>query len=372
MAAMVLGGPALCQSVTIDGCLGKGKNGGYILNGSGFENSYRLIGKTSGLFDQIGDELKVTGVLGHAPRATGKQGSAMTTLRVKSIETIVHQIRNQTPNLGPLADWKSFADQKYGVRVKYPKIFETAPGPYDGSQTNFIPKAAPTTLISLEIPRETYPNTTFGGGSLDISVGGGITHEGTCRQFELFDPRYLNTKTIGGHLYGHATTGDASMGSDTDTQTFHTFQNGICYEFAFSFYMRSHNGLDLICSVHWFDTAFENALIEAVLSQVSFSTPLVARAPAAGQSEQPLPKVDSFDFKLKTDERSSSVTVTWSTEGTDYVQLTNERVKGLLATSDGTTGNCGGRSDHNLPPKADDAIFSGELQSSDGEFHSAR
>jgi hypothetical protein len=352
MIGMVLIAPALgqtSQKVTIDGCLDKSKNG-FVLNDSGFENSYRLIGKTSGLLNQIGDELKVTGTLDHSPQATGEKGPAVATLQVESIETVVHQIHNQTPKLGPLSDWKSFVDKKYGIQLKYPKSFETAPGPDDGSQTNFIPKVAPATLISLWIPRETYPNTTFNGGSLDISADPSFTHEGTCRQFALFDLGYPNTKMIGVRLYGHATTSDASSGADRNTENFHIFQNGVCYEFVFSFDMRSHNGLDLDCSMHWFNAGFENALIEAVLSQASFPIPLVVKAPETGERKRSSPSVDSFQLNLKTNETSSFVTAAWATTGTDYVQLTYECVKGLLADSEGTMGKCGKMTDRNLPP----------------------
>ena len=277
-------------------------------------------------------------------------------MRVTNVETVLHVSPSGVrPLIGDVATWDGYTDHDYGVRFRYPKAFETFEhrGIQDPHvESNFInqDRTLVVSFESLGIPPGTYPNSNFEDGSFTALVNPRIRSEGTCRQFSSFWPEHTSTRTIHGIKYSQTLSVGVAAGSVSSVYSFHTFQNGFCYEFDFAFDARNTTGMMLTCSTQWVSERNEFELMEALLSQVRFFTPKVK--PAVTGKPSGSPTVVSFEHSPVNVNQSSSVEVSWTTQGADYVRLHHPCVKQLIVSEilRGGDMKCGGTVDRNFPP----------------------
>lgn len=273
------------------------------------------------------------------------------------VEVLLHvNPKGIRPLLGGLDTWPGYTNAEYGVRLRYPATFVgDAKWEYATMQSNFAGQEPPSSvqLFSASIPQNVYPDSNFVDGGFAVWIDTNIHAAGTCGQFREFMPQYTSSMTVAGTHYAYTSTGFVATGTAASAYTFHTFHNGLCYEFAFAFAEADGTGIELKCATQWMseDNSFE--LMNAVLSQVSFSTPEFKAVPVASPNKGQVPAVVSFEHSpLDFNGISTNIKVSWKTRDADYVQLRYHCVKNLLAGPFNTnfgTPDCG-KNWTNFPP----------------------
>ena len=361
------------KEVEADGCLDR-KAGKFELTNSLWWVVYYLTGQTTGLENHIGDELKVRGI----ETSPGKPSAPSTpwervppTMQVSSVEVVTRKNPGGVPPvLGNLDTWVSYDNPQYGVRLRYPATFT------QGSQSffppwpsNFAGEAGGTgnLILAVSIPKETYPDSNYVDGDFSVFVSPNIDNEGTCKQFRTIWPEHTGSTTVNGITYSRAVDGGVGMGTAGSVYFFHTFQNGLCYEFAFNFAETTGGAMDVPCSMRWVteDNSFE--LMRAVLAQVSFARLLFNPMARDEARQKAVPSVISFEHgPIAPPQKPGSIPmatgISWKTANADYVQIRYPCTKGLYAStvqpsSGYGLGSCGGKTDTNLPPNGSMALL---------------
>ena len=106
----------------------------------------------------------------------------------------------------------------------------------------------------------------------------------------------------------------------------------------------------LPCEIQWVSEKNEFELMESVLSRISFTKPEFT--PVREQKRTIPPVITSFTSSPVTFDSLERVTVSWSSEGADSVQLSYQCVKGLsILGPDGSEEmKCGQLAPRNLGP----------------------
>jgi len=212
------------NEITVDGCLYGAQGNLELVNG---DDAFSLRGDTSTLKKYLGDEVMVRGK---------QEGSRPPLSLVVSGVTLIFkapQVKLGKAIADP-TNWHFQTNESYGVKFALPALSKNSVG--GGSVSpNFVSETGTMTLASLPIPEEIYPGTGFVGGNYLLSVNSEINNVESCEKFGAYEPRFLSRSTLGGTRYTELTVGDAAMGTSYEELYFHTFQNGMCYEVAFSF-----------------------------------------------------------------------------------------------------------------------------------------
>jgi hypothetical protein len=353
------------SEVEVEGCLDR-KEGRFELTNAFWWVVYYLTGRTAGLENHIGDEVTLHGLEVPSPApstpATSTEERRPPTLHVTSVEFMVHKNpEGVRPILGNLDTWVSYENPLYGIRLRYPATFGDAMSEYTQGQTNFAGQEPITgnSIVNVSIPRGTYPESNFVGGGFTVFVDPRIRSEATCKQFHTFWPEHTSSTSVNGINYSRTILGGVTAGTASSSYDFHTFQNGLCYEFTFEFAEENGGGMDVPCSIQWVSEDNEFELMRGVLSTVSFPTPQVKRATPELPSHKIVPSVISFEHGSTLEQvvgRSSPYTVgiSWRTTNADYVQIRYPCSKFLYASTVQShgygLGKCGEKTDTNLPP----------------------
>lgn len=358
------------SEVEADGCLDQ-RAGKLELTNAFWWVVYNLTGQTTGLEDHIGDEVKVRGIAIPAPASSTPAPSAQDrrppTLRVTSVEFLTHKSpKGVRPGLGNLDTWVSYENPQYGVRVRYPSMFGAGRQPPWPANFAAQEPTTPGSMVSVEIPRDTYPGSNFVDGDFSLFVDPTIRSEGTCKQFRTFWPENTGSTTANGISYSRTLSGGVAAGTTGSAYYFHTFQNGLCYEFDFDFAEGNGGGMDIPCSIQWVSEENLFELMNGVLSTVSFSTPQFRSAPAEAPGQKLVPAVISFEHGDTLQQavgrgRLTTVGVSWKTTHADYVQIRYPCSKSLFASTVQSKGyglgTCGEQTDTNLPPNGSMALL---------------
>lgn len=347
---------ASSSEVEVVGCLNRQSGKLQLTDENG--NVYDLRGRTAEIKNHVGDELSLRGLQAYPPTPPAGHFQPETTLTVTSAEVMVHRNpEGVRPVLGGLDAWATYTDPTYGVRFRYPASFELTNEEDGHVQANFAGQEKTASLLvkNLSIPREAYPSSNFVGGAFAVIVDPNIQSEGTCRQFRSFWPEHTSSTNIHGIKYTQTLSVGVAAGTVSDVNYFHTFQNGLCYEFDFDFDEENNTGTDLPCSMQWVSDRNESELMQQFLSQISFLTPQFKRAPGERTGRNLLPSIASFEHGPVTVERGiiRVVDVSWSTKDVDYVQLRYPCVKYLyvsVLSPGGEDLKCGDAPDSNFPP----------------------
>jgi hypothetical protein len=136
-----------------------------------------------------------------------------------------------------------YADKNYGVSFRYPKRYTLKsadtikPGSTQQSAMNFVQPGG-LNLVTVELPKNSYPHTDLASASFNVSVNPTLTAE-QCSQFALLQPASTDkpailpakVKLAGLDLLSmEAISGPET--SQSDAKYYHAFVNGACYEFA--------------------------------------------------------------------------------------------------------------------------------------------
>lgn len=326
-------------------------------------NIYDLTGAPAGLGKQAGDELEISGVEGGPPKPPNEHLSPETTLKVTSVKTALRKSpAGVQPVLGELASWETYSDKTYGLSLNYPKAFKRLNQDEAPVTPNFVDPNGVVSLLSLGVPQATYPGSNFASGSVSVYVDPAIGTEGTCRQFASTSPGPASFE-VNGINFAETELIEGSLAAAADGYYLNTYQHGLCYEFVFDFFGEDGTGLPLLCSLQWVSHQNQRDLMNSVLSSVSFTVP-EEKNPAAGKPrESSPPSVVSFDRTMKAG-RVTTVKVSWSTRGADYVQLhfpcVNLVFLGEL--------QCGPVADRNYPPNGSEELISDNFTSSPVEI----
>ena len=347
-----------------DGCLDR-KAGKLELTNSLDWVVYYLTGQTAGLENHIGDEVKVRGIE-TSPEKTSAPSTPWDrvppTMQVSSVEIVTRKNpEGVRPNLGSLDTWVSYENPQYGVRLRYPATFTQGRQGYPTVQSNFAGEAATTDdpIVNVAIPRTTYPDSNYVDGNFTVFVNPKIDNDGTCKQFRTFWPENTGSTTVNGVSYSRTLGGGVAAGTAYSGYNFHTFQNGLCYEFSLNFAEGNGGVMDIPCSIQWVseDNLFE--LMRAILAQVSFAKPLFQVAAVEEPKQKIVPSVISFEHGpvlAKPIIRGTPITIgiSWKTTNADYVQIRYPCIESVFASTVQSPGyglgKCGESTDTNLPP----------------------
>ena len=362
------------SAVEVVGCLDR-KDGRFELTSAFWYVDYYLTGQTAGLENHIGDEVKVRGIeTTPAPSSTpasSTQDRRPSTLQVTSVEFMVHKNpEGVRPVLANRDTWVKYENPEYGVQMRYPASF--GPGRQPSQPVNFVgvePTASPS-IVTVQVPRDTYPDSNFVDGGVAVFVDPAIRSEGTCKQFRTFWPEQTGSTTVNGISYSRTLNGGVAMGTAGSTYHFHTFQNGLCYEFDFEFEEENGTGIDIPCAMQWVSQDNEFELMRNVLSTVSFTSPQLGSATIEMSNHNVVPSVTSFEHGPTLQQMpsgSTTVGISWKTEHADYVQIRYPCSKNVYASTVQSKGyglgKCGEQTDTNLPPNGSMALLLGNFNS---------
>jgi len=105
-----------------------------------------------------------------------------------------------------------------------PSILKSRPGPAE-------PQPGPILVVTINIPRDAYPYTTFESGTLQFVVNPTVAAE-ACRAFASPEDEYFTSgsRPIQGVTFHWRERGSAA-GTGFDNRDYSAFANGACYEF---------------------------------------------------------------------------------------------------------------------------------------------
>lgn len=301
------GSQSAAAEVTVDGCL-YGSPGGFAVVGA--ENSYALHGDAATLQKHLGEEVRVTGVA----RAESDE------LDVARIETVFRAPTLQLPAaITDDSNWKTQVNGQYGVKFALPTLPNWSKSGERGTGTNLVSEAGAVTLANLDIPSEIYPSSNFTGGIFLLSVNPTITNRGSCEKFGIFDPHSVSHPNFGGATYSETSEGDAAAGSSSNTEYFHTFQNGVCFEIAVTVGFYSTASQDFGCRVSTVGDAPK--LVDEFTHRVSY---FPVSAKVGTPKQESIPRVTAFTASSEVADGAmnrGTITFSWTTENTDYVEF---------------------------------------------------
>jgi hypothetical protein len=256
--------------------------------------AYNPVGKDNEIAEHGDDWVRIRGKL------LPKTGDGPQTIEVQSIITVS---KSQAPKLDPavrnVSQWQTYSNQTHGVHVAFPRTFDLVKGRnsglFDLPPPHFTKNDNIVDLHRSEIPRTIYvpqpysgnkftrlqldnpPFSNFYGGAFAVYVNPQITDAVTCKRF---DPDLgegdISSRTINGINYTVSKTSSVGGGSGEDFDTFHTFQNGRCFEVDFQMGITGSTGVDVTCAI---EDADVDALETLLLSKISFFQPKPAAAP---------------------------------------------------------------------------------------------
>jgi hypothetical protein len=194
----------------------------------------------------------------------------------------------------------TYSDAKTGVSFRYPRKYELASGdkiqpPIDGLgpvPMNFVqPGGASVAMVA--VPPTTYPGTDFTTAFFHVNVNRSLS-EKECSEFAFVDASNADGEPVDaeklriGSTYMEKTSnfaGDAMK--QGETQYYHRYENGACYEFVLGLGTAGYGMEDGIEAVNH-DEVFaklEKILASVKIQPVQQEQQVAAKTPAATTEE---------------------------------------------------------------------------------------
>jgi hypothetical protein len=141
----------------------------------------------------------------------------------------------------------TYSDPNSGVSFLYPRKFALTTGdkarpqfaPLGDAVMNFVQPGG-VTVATVELPSGSYPGTDFASAFFNVNVHRSVTEQ-ECGHFAFVDSHNVNgaPQDVDKVKVGSAemeTTSDftASPLTQTETQYYHRYENGACYEYVLS------------------------------------------------------------------------------------------------------------------------------------------
>ena len=325
---------------TLKGCL-TGSRGHFYLASVDGGQLYALTGNTSALSRYAGKEISV---LGEAVVSTQQWPS----FQVVSVKQVFDTPKpSLSPSFSDLSAWHGETNQTYGIKFALPPEFTDASGSESSMlQASFASNQDVATVSRWRIPQEVYPHTNFLWGSFAIFVNPEIRNAQSCREFNNSDPRFRSVYRVGGILYARMRFVGAAMGTTYVGESFHTFQNGLCYEIGFEFAESNTGNYDLGCTIPVIRNEDELKLVEPLVAAVSFVRPAIEVARESNPNA--VPRVTKFEASSERADdvvNRGKIMFTWATKGADYVELSYRCAPaptgpGVVILEDGSPREC--------------------------------
>ena len=349
--------------ITVEGCLTEWS-----------EEKFSFSSYSGKSYDLIGDHSLLNK---HASWMPGKnvcvQGTVSaddSDLNVTSIRTLPKRVARLNPPFGPPSQWRERTNKPYGLSFRLPESFPTSENdqyvdpnfPVGSGAINLGFFAIEGhLLVGPPVPECDKGMDSYDGGRVVIFVNPLVTNQEACNQFGESDPERHAWRTFHGMKFSETSESSGGMGQYYDYDYYHTFQNGLCYEFVFSDHGSAVNPDDP-CACAYPEVPGTDRLVQTILSQLSFPKP---QSPAiVSNKAKTKPEVLSFTASsLTADDTKNrgSIKFSWSTRNTDFVRLSynctggeeiqknglpNLGLDGIAILEDGAVGKgCGGKLD---------------------------
>jgi hypothetical protein len=163
----------------------------------------------------------------------------------------------QKPKKSPRqAKAATYKNKDYGISLVYPKSYElkegddaalewTGMGPV---QMNFV-ESGGSTIAAVELPKNSYPDTDFAGGFVNVSVHPTMAEQ-QCSQFAFPETTDNAAATpakvkLGSSEFSEIESAAGDESNQADAKYYHAFENGRCYEFALGIQTARDAGQDI-------------------------------------------------------------------------------------------------------------------------------
>jgi len=191
----------------------------------------------------------------------------------------------------------TYKDQAYGVSFRYPRKYSLKSGDETDSASapmNFV-KPGGVTTVSVELPKDLYPNTDLASAFFGVNVNKSLTEE-ECGQFALPQPIpsdkgivQPSKMALGALELQEVEDISGEEMKQADTKYYHLFQNSVCYEFALSLSTESVGDDETITPV---DREKVFRRLETILATVKIK-PVAASQVATGAAAVPTAQADA-------------------------------------------------------------------------------
>jgi hypothetical protein len=278
------------DKITIAGCL-SGTNGFTFSTYSGTQ--YELIADPA-LVEKHGGWPPGNNVC--IQGTVSADGSA---INVISITDIPQRMARLSLSIGLSSRWRRQTNKEYGLSLALPETFSARPLIYSGAvdgryEDQYIRSNFPVENGAIISEKFAIASGTFSisrdlpgcgldsgfDGRLVLFVNPEIKNRAACDQFHTSDPKGSSSDTFHGIQYSESTEVSGGSGTWYSYYFYHTFQNGLCYEFTFSSVAHNLHADDdfCACTEPVLRGAQYDTLRQAILSQLSFSKPPAAPA----------------------------------------------------------------------------------------------
>ena len=176
-------------------------------------------------------------------------------------------------------------------------------------------------FVSHHVPECDKDTDSYDGGRFAIFVNPLVTNQGACNQFGQSDPERHAWRTFHGMKFSETSESSAGMGQYYDYDYYHTFQNGLCYEFVFSDHGSAVNPYDP-CACAYPEVPGTDRLAQTILSQLSFPEP--QSGAIVSSKAKTKPEIVSFTASSTTADDAKnrgSIRFSWSTKNADFVRF---------------------------------------------------
>jgi hypothetical protein len=183
---------------------------------------------------------------------TGCSSKAAARAEKTTVAPLAGVVPQRAPALKPVAKpapresaVSTYSNSEYGVSFKYPRNYPLDEGPLDEDTVENIPGLRSQAEVEGEqpggilgatiiVPDDSFPNTTFAGGSVQFAVNRYLAGEG-CRELPVSRLGDANgttgTKLIQGVAFNWADTDTGEGETEFFERDYAGFANGTCYEF---------------------------------------------------------------------------------------------------------------------------------------------
>jgi hypothetical protein len=138
--------------------------------------------------------------------------------------------------------WSTYSSPEYGVTFRYPRNYPLDEGPLATADTSGLrnqeelqsEQRGAVLVATIVVPDDSFPNTTFAGGSVQFAVSRYLP-EGGCQDFPITrmgDAKGLSgTITIHGVPFTWADRDEGDVTTEFLERDYAGFANDTCYEF---------------------------------------------------------------------------------------------------------------------------------------------
>jgi len=175
----------------------------------------------------------------------------------------------------------NYSEPNYGVSFSYPRKYELSSGEKaqhelagNDVRMNFIQPGG-IAVATVALPETMYPGTDFSAAIFNVNVNRSLSEQ-ECSQFAFVDHRNPDGEPmdpeqveVGSMQFSRTSDFNGSMMKQAETEYFHSYENGACYEFVLGLGTEGFGAQEGIEAVNR-DEVF--AKLEKILATVKIKT----------------------------------------------------------------------------------------------------